>query len=752
MSFPRQYARTRRFTLGAPSQFRIAGDGRRVAFLRSAHGSDPQGCLWVAELEPATPGTGAAQQPAWQERLVVDPRTLDDAGDIPPEERARRERARETGSGIVSYSTDRAMRRAVFSLSGRLYVASLEPAQPGQEFAPAASELPAANPAVAPILSPDGSRVAYVHAGAIHVLDIDSQTDRIIASPGQGQGKSDGGESDNDNDNDEGDNTVTWGLAEFIAAEEMQRTRGMWWSPDSRALLATRVDTVAVHRWHLADPAVPDATPQQIAYPAAGTPNAEVRLAVLCAVSADSEHQEPVWVDWDDVELPYVVGVHWSGSAPPTVVVQSRDQQELCLLAVDPERGGTELIHRETAHPWVEIPTGVPARSARGQLVWIAPHADTYALHVAGHPVTPPELYVRAVLNAGVAGPEDAKETGTGRVRETVLFTASIEATEVDLWAYDPQRGTRRLTEPGGVHSGRLRGGTLVVQRRSLDSDTVATTIERSDAPTYTVTSHAERPELVAPQVRLLRSGARELRTAVLLPSWHEPGSGRLPVLMDPYGGPHAQRVLAAYHAFLSPQWFAEQGFAVVVADGRGSPGRGLSWERALASNLADPPLEDQIAALHGAAERYLDLDLDRVAIRGWSFGGYLAALAVLRRPDVFHAAIAGAPVVDWRLYDTHYTERYLGMPAHNPEDYRRSSLLDEAAKLSRPLMLIHGLVDDNVVFAHTQRLSAALLAAGRSHTVLPLAGVTHMPADEVAAENLLLLQVDFLRTAVNGS
>jgi len=234
-----------------------------------------------------------------------------------------------------------------------------------------------------------------------------------------------------------------------------------------------------------------------------------------------------------------------------------------------------------------------------------------------------------------------------------------------------------------------------------------------------------------------------------VLPSWHEPGSGKLPVLMDPYGGPHMQRVVAAQSAFADPQWFAEQGFAVVVADGRGTPGRGPGWDRAVAGDLAGPVLEDQVAALEAAAARCADLDTGQVAIRGWSFGGFLAALAVLRRPDVFHAAVAGAPVTDWRLYDTHYTERYLGYPGKNGSAYERSSLLGDAAKLQRPLLIIHGLADDNVVAAHTLRLSSALLAAGRPHSVLPLSGVTHMTPQEEVAENLLTLQVDFLRRAL---
>lgn len=249
------------------------------------------------------------------------------------------------------------------------------------------------------------------------------------------------------------------------------------------------------------------------------------------------------------------------------------------------------------------------------------------------------------------------------------------------------------------------------------------------------------------PVVRLLTVGARQLRCGLVLPREHSAGD-RWPVLLDPYGGPHSQRVLHARGSWLEPQWLADRGFAVLVVDGRGTPGRGPEWERSVHRNLT-ATLEDQVDALHAVAELEPALDLDRVAIRGWSFGGYLAAMAVLHRPDVFSAAVAGAPVVDWRLYDTHYTERYLGLPQEHPEVYARNSLLDVADTLTRPLLLIHGLADDNVVSAHTLLLSQRLTESGREHAALPLTGVTHMAAQEVVAENLLLLQVDFLHRAL---
>lgn len=278
-----------------------------------------------------------------------------------------------------------------------------------------------------------------------------------------------------------------------------------------------------------------------------------------------------------------------------------------------------------------------------------------------------------------------------------------------------------------------------------------AVQVLREGKPLATIASYAEEPVITA-RVQLVEGGARRIPCAVLLPSDFQESDGPLPVLLDPYAGPHGQRVVAAHHPHLTSQWLADQGFAVLVADGRGSPGRSPGWEKAIKDDLP-VTLDDQIEALHALAGRF-PLDLGRVGIRGWSYGGYLAALAVLRRPDVFHAAVAGAPVTDWRLYDTHYTERYLGSPEEQPEVYAANSLVTEdgltdPAEPVRPLMIVHGMADDNVVVAHSLRLSSALLAAGRPHELLPLTGVTHMTPQEQVAENHLLLQVEFLKRSL---
>ncbi len=248
------------------------------------------------------------------------------------------------------------------------------------------------------------------------------------------------------------------------------------------------------------------------------------------------------------------------------------------------------------------------------------------------------------------------------------------------------------------MHAVAAGGGTTVVRTATLHEPGAQwATLDGVELATFAAT-----PTLRA-DVHISFAGERRIATAVLLP--HEHDGSPLPVLLDPYGGPHAARVVRAHNAHLTSQWFADQGFAVVVADGRGTPGRGAEWERAIHHDLATPVLDDQIAALQHAAEEHGVLDLDRVAIRGWSFGGYLAALAVLRRPDVFHAAIAGAPVTEWRLYDTHYTERYLGDPG------------DPTGRLRRQLAAAAGRSADAPAAAHPrprrrQRRGGAHVAA----------------------------------------
>ncbi len=703
ISFPRQYARTRRFSLGVPRAFVISPDGERILFLRSKSGSDPVSCLYELDVTTA------------MERLVVDPEALLASGAerLAPEEKARRERARESSSGIVRFHADSTARRAVFDLSGRVFLVDIASA--------AVAELAVTTPAVDPRLSPSGEEVAYVSAGALRVIGATGSRDRAVAGP------------DTARDGASSSDQVTYGLAEFVAAEEMDRLDGYWWSPDSRQLLVARVDTSQVSRRYIADPADPNSAPVELAYPAAGGANAEVTLQIVNIERADGR----IEVAWDRRAFEYLTAVCWTKNGL-LVAVQSRDQGRIRLVSVDPSTGACSIVREDQDPLWVDVVAGVPAQLSDGTIVWTADLDGAKRLLVGDVAVTPPSLQVRHVL--GVDG-------------DTVLFAASIEPTEVGVWSWSRLSGPRRLGADDGqsVTTGWCGGGTTVLAQARLDNAGIAVDVYRDGQRVARIGSLAETP-VIAPRPLLRWLGQRPIRTAVLFPEGHEPGSKRLPVLLDPYGGPHAQMVMAASRNFLVSQWFANQGYCVVVADGRGTPGRGPDWDRAVFGKIASIVLEDQVSALHSAAETFEDLDLSRVAIRGWSFGGYLAALAVLRRPEVFHAAVAGAPVTEWRLYDTHYTERYLGDPRVSASVYDENSLIGSAAGLRRPLLLIHGLADDNVTAANTLQLSSALLAAGRPHCVLPLSGVTHMTPQEVVAENLLLLQVDFLRSALSRS
>jgi dipeptidyl-peptidase-4 len=696
-SYPKQHARTRGFSLGLPQRFSVSSDGSRVTFLRSRAADDPLAGLW--QLEVAT----------GEERLVFDPLEAGGEGSITPEERDRRERAGERLTGVTTYATDRDGRVAAFSLGDRLFVADL--------LGVGVQELHPAGPAFDARPSPDGLRVAYETGGTLRAIDLETGADvELVADP---------------------DPKVTWGLAEFVAAEEMDRLRGYWWAPDSTRLAVARVDERPVTSWHIASPADPEEPPRSVAYPKAGTPNADVSLHVV-----DVEGRE-VGVRWDRATFPYLVAVDWSGHHPLTLHVQTRDQRRWQVLTADPATGETTVVAEQTSSKWMFIVPGIPAWTDDGGLVFQVESEDTRRLAIDGEAITPPGLHVVQVLEVG----------------SDVTFCATEDPTELHVFRAARDGSLTRLSGEPGVYGAAVGGHTTVLVRSTLETSLPVAEVVTGRAPgtdategsadarMQVVTSHAEVPSLRATPT-LFPAGERRLRTMVFTPGGVEPDRP-LPVLVSPYGGPGHNMVMKAGRMQLEAQWFADQGFVVITADGRGTMCRGLAWEHAIDFDVAGPVLDDQIDALHACADRFGFLDLSAVAIRGWSFGGYLTLLALLRAPEVFHAGISGAPVTDWTLYDTHYTERYVGTPQERPEVYERTSLLKDAATLTRPLLLIHGFADDNVFVANSLRFSKALLEAGRPHSMLPLTGITHRPTDPAAAENMLLLEVRFLRQAL---
>lgn len=688
MSFPRLHARTMRFTLGTPTSVSVSPDGAHVLFLRSRSGTDRTGLLWRLDAESG------------EESLLADPDDLlgGRAEHLPAAERARRERMRQGGAGITAYSTDLALDRAAVALSGGVFV--------GRLAGPDWVELPVVGPAVDPRLSPDGHWVAYHADGGLHIAPSDGSTaGRCLVSP------------------DAAD--VTWGISDFVHAEELGRMRGFWWSPDSTSLLVARVDESLVPTYYIADPAHPQRPPAPVRYPAAGTANPATSL---WHVHLDGSREQVVEVT---SVAEYLVTVSWTGARPALIALLDRPQRQMSVLSFSPGEP-THRLREITDDCWVDVVAGVPAWwGDRLLTVERDIGADAGVLLADGEPVTPVRLHVRSVLGVTdravlVAVAEDDRQIRVGRIHTD------------GRWEF--------LTSTETVATGWGAGRTTVIREDSLDSCAPEVRVETGSSR-HRIGVHVVRPP-TQPRPRFLaRQRPDDPRVAVLVGD-RAPDSA-IPVLLDPYGGPHGHRVLASARAYLEAAWWAEQGYVVVVADGPGTSGR-PSWERAMSGGFAEVALRAQMRALDMVADELGDrVDRSRVAVRGWSFGGYLAALAVLERPDVVHAAIAGAPVTDWALYDTGYTERYLGRPGDDPGRYRTESLLERADRLRRPLMLIHGLADDNVVAAHTLALSSALLAAGRPHRVLPLSGVTHMASDDVVAENLLLAQRDFLTEAL---
>ncbi|KAA8821119.1 prolyl oligopeptidase family serine peptidase [Bifidobacterium vespertilionis] len=852
--FPRKRARTLRFSGAAPRSAKLLGDGERALFLRSDGQEDLVTSLWLSWFDAAG---------VHHETKLADPRELladADNEDVPAEEKARRERAREGGAGIVSYSVDVAGRRVVFTINGQLFLTEIvdeedadEPTARTRQLgadASGASELGVDEygPVLNPRISPDGRRVLYTtgahlvlveigdwpaedaaQADALESLEslesfeqaeepagdahdgvfVEVSADEAALSEGlyaEDAGEIEGTEESEgaaeapapvdtfgiicsaDEEDDEAENTWKIGLAEFVAGEEMNRYDGFWWGPDSRHILFETFDTQYEPMWYISDPTHPDQPAAGRRYPRALTHNADVCLTIgelefdgdgSCTGFTTAE------VQWDADAYEYVAAVSWPKDRDPIVLVQDRCQRNDQVLSVNAdldadEAGETTVLETHHNDQWIDIVLGTPAMTPSGHLVCALNdmEADTNRLTVDGEPFTPAGWNVRQVLDV-------TDDDVLAIVQREPDLTGPIDATQPDErnaggWidpddhdarcfdvvsiGYDGtvSPATPLVAKPGVWHVSRAAKG-MIVSGRGMDDAKGHMIHVRLNQPGFPDASEITKAEIAndaatpgfTPNTTFVRLGEHRLYTAITRPSEsseaakriREANGGKLPVLLKPYGGPGFQQVVLQQAYYWESQWWADQGFIVVTADGRGTTGRGPKWDREIFENMKDVTLADQVEAVRALADvpEAVDADLDKVCMIGWSYGGFLSALAVLDAPDVVKAGCAGAPPTDWTLYDTHYTERYLGL---DPAVYERNGIVQDAPKLTRPLMLIHGFADDNVTIAHSLKLSQALMAAGRPHTYLPLTGITHMTNDETVAENLLTLQRDFLYEA----
>ena len=800
--FPRLRARTLRFGCGAPRSAQTVGDGSRALFLRSDGPEDLVTALWLSWFD---------ESGEHHETKLADPRELlgatADSEDVPAEEKARRERAREGGTGIVGYSADDDGNRIVFTINGRLFLTEIawndETGAPEPHTRELAGEWldedpEMYTPVLNPRIAPDGEHVLYTTGSYLMLVDIGGELgDRITAVYGV---------SVEDEDGNPAENTWKIGLAEFVAGEEMDRYDGFWWAPDSQHVLFESFDTADEPTWYISDPADPEKPAAGRRYPRALTRNADVYLTVITLAFDENDRYAGITgnadVDWDREAYEYVAAVSWRRGHDPLVLVQNRRQTrdqvlEVAVAADGAALGATRVLEEHANEQWIDLVHGTPAYTPDDRLVCSLNDmaTDTNRLTVDGRPFTPAGWNVRTVLAVTdedvlavvQRAPEIATEVprawaGSGAASDAESLFGGHDARSFDVvsMGYDgsvapittepgqwtASRGARGMVVSGrDMRSARARMRHIVTRRAVGGVTDAVIAANTSDAANTTditaadITSTAAEPGFT-PNVTFTRLGEHRLYTAIIAPSPSSPyaHADKLPVLMKPYGGPGFQQVVASQSFYWEGQWWADQGFLVVTADGRGTTGRGPAWDRAIFENMKGVTLADQIEAVNALPEAVSRLnadgrrpgvpapDLDKVCMIGWSYGGFLSALAVLDAPNVFKAACAGAPPTDWTLYDTHYTERYLGL---DPDVYYRNGIVQDAPKLERPLMLIHGFADDNVTIAHSLRLSQALMAAGRPHTFLPLMGITHMTNDETVAENLLTLQRDFLRDAL---
>ncbi len=684
-----------------PGSLAFSPDDKLVTYLFSPEGGLNRQ-LYAFDLETAV-----------TRQLVQPPGGGVTDDNISHEEALRRERLRQRETGITQYAWSKKGDRLLIPLNNNLYV------QDGPD-APLRLLLVNDGP---PILdarfAPDGQQVAYVQDAELYVLPAAGGTPRQITREARGTGR-------------------THGLAEYVAQEEMGRYHGYWWSSDSQHIAFAQVDEthIPIYRIvHQGKDAVGNGAQEDHRYPFAGQANARVKLGVVPVNGGD-----PVWMDLGSNEDIYLARVAWLPDGRLTAQVQNREQSRLDLLAFDPQTGAATTLFTETSVVWINLHNlFTPLRN--GRFLWGSERTGYQHLYLYEgngelvRPLTQGEWLVESIA-------------AVDQDNELVYFTATRHSPlERHLYAVSLSGGEpRQITAAPGMHDVVIdharqrfldvhhnRHAPPTITLRSLEDGRSLTTLYDTPDP------RVERLNLPTPELVTLptRDGVT-LHGALYRPP--QPfGPGPYPTIVSVYGGPHAQRVQESWllTVDMRAQYLASRGFLVFKLDNRGSARRGLQFEGALRHNMGDVEVQDQVDGVRWLVNQGL-ADPDRIGIYGWSYGGYMAAICLARAADTFHVAVAGAPVTHWDGYDTHYTERYMGLPQANPQGYEISSVLHHAPHIRGKLLLVHGLIDENVHFRHTARLINALNRARIPYDLLIFPDERHMPrrlADRIYQE-----------------
>lgn len=690
-------AKTRNGTLGLPIRAQMTPDGRSALFVRSGP-SDTRLHLYRYDLadhsthELAAPASG--------------PETLSVA------EKARRERARQSMSGIAEYQLSDDGQTVLASEGGHLERVDLQTGKVS----------PISGDWIAPRLSPNGKMLAVVKDNDLYSVDLATNHETRLTTGGT--------------------ETLTHGLAEFAAAEELERADGAWWSPDNQQILFEEADTSGVEKHYITNPQSPQSAPVEFRYPRAGTENAKTRFGLVSASGG------PVrWISWDHDAFPYLGRVVWRKNGGLFVVLLNRAQTQEQLLSVDAATGAAKPILSQSDAAWIELDPraasgghDLPVALADGSgFLWAADRGKNWQLELHAPDgslktvLTPPNLPYVALNDYDAASGTLTVTVRQNRIDNEVVH---ISLKDGSISPIVTEHGIHNVHFTPGAHA------MMVDNFLSANGTRQALLRDRDGHILGTLPSVAETPKIKM-HVQFTTAGARDLDAAIIRPEGFVAGH-HYPVALSVYAGPGVKLVHDTPSSFIDDQCLANQGYIVVTLDGRGTPGRNHDFERAIKGNLIDAPLQDQVDGLQALGKRFPELDLSRTGVYGWSFGGYFTAMATIRRPDVFKVGVAGAPPVDFADYDTAYTERYLGVPKADAEGYRKSNVLTYASNLQRPLLLMHGITDDNVYFENTMKLTQELLHDGKPYDLLLLPG-THMLPDPVIRARVTERRVQFL-------
>ncbi len=686
----------------APRKLAISPDARLVTYLRPRPDDPLRYDLWAFDVESGT------------ERELVDADLLEPAGaELSEEERGRRERQRTAAlGGIVEYDLAPDGRSVLVPVAGDLFVVALDGAP--DRAVRRLTETDAYETDAR--FSPGGRYVGFVRDHDLFVIDLEDGAETAITVGGDG--------------------TVRYGEAEFVAQEEMDRDTGYWFSGDDSRVAFTRVDLTPVAVEERFEVLAGEVRTHRQRYPAAGTSNALVELHVAALDGGDRRR-----LDLGDDPDVYLARVAWFPDDRHVAAVrQSRDQRTVDLIRLDVATGEGDVLLTERSETWVELHDDFRFLGSGGGFVWGSSRTGFHHLYLYRDDGT----LVRPLTSGDWVVGADGRGPGLLAIDEPggfVYFVGTLDGpTERHLYRSRIAEGARRpperlTTRPGWHDVAMSRDATVYVDTHSTVDRPPNVALVRTGGPRIAWIeenaldpTHPYHPYLdrhgSTEFGRLPASDGQALWYSLLRPADFDPGRS-YPVVVAVYGGPHGQRVRNRWNRDLFDRWLVRNGFLVFRLDNRGTGWRGTAFDDPIHGRLGTVEVEDQARGV--AFLRTLPyVDPGRIGISGWSYGGTMALLCATRTPDLFAAAVSGAPVTDWRLYDTHYTERYMGDPEERREAYDRASALHGLERLKAPLLVVHGMADDNVLFAHSTKLFAALQTANLPFEVMVYPGEKH--------------------------